>query len=449
MLWRHLWLVRAWSAAGLLSGTIFGTPAAAEPEGSTPGGEVVTKTVRVLEAKQSGELSLDIRGQGQDRVRVAIRNTSDKRLNVVLPPGLVASSALGQGRGGGGGGGFQSMGLGSVGNRAGGIGDFQNGTNEAGFRSVPVTPETPARAVTVPVGQTVELTVPSVCLNYGIRTPNARDRFELVDVEEYSPDPRVRKALRSLATYGTSQGTAQAVMWRVCNNLPFEFMAEQTTKVMNVHEIALAARFVSALDASSPTDLVDPAYLSEARVFVRVQGEGSLGDDARRLNTSLEGLRVLGLPVRVVSDEDLPKADAPALLVKAVLVGSQAGETRGRLFVSHANASGTWTPLGKTAFSEGSAASVLDGPGLARALEHALSSAFVTVKATKHSTNSTTLKVDNRLPFTLSGLTVKATGSSGTPPVSFPALGVGPARSATVSIEAPGASVDSVLLNGL
>src|SRR5512135_52114 len=100
-----------------------------------------------------------------------------------------------------------------------------------------------------------------------------------MDVDEYSPDPRVRKALRSLATYGTSHGTAQAVMWRVCNNLPFEFMAEQTTKVMNVHEIALAARFVAALDASASPDLVDLAYLTEARVFVQVQGDGVLAKD--------------------------------------------------------------------------------------------------------------------------------------------------------------------------
>ena len=46
---------------------------------------------------------------------MTIKNTSAERLNVVLPPGLVASSAVGQagGGGGGGGGGFQSMGLGA------------------------------------------------------------------------------------------------------------------------------------------------------------------------------------------------------------------------------------------------------------------------------------------------------------------------------------------------
>jgi hypothetical protein len=447
MLGRHLWLVRAWSAAGLLSCTMFGVSALAEPEEPAPGADAVTKMIRILEAKQAGDLALEVRGQGQDRVRVAIRNTSDKRLNVVLPPGLVAASATGQG--GRAGGGFQSMGLGSVGNRTGGFGQFQNGTNEAGFQSVPVTGEKTARAVTVPVGQTIELTVPSVCLNYGLPTPTPRDRFVLMDVDEYSPDPRVHKALRSLATYGTSHGTAQAVMWRVCNNLPFEFMVERTTKFMNVPEIALAARFVAALDASASADLVDSAYLTEARIFVQVQGDGMLAKDAQRLNQELDGLRLLGLPVRVVLEGETPNALAPALLLKAVLTGSQPGETRGRLFVSHADASGAWTPLGKAAFIEGSTLAVLDGAALARSLDHALASAFVTVKPAKRSTGSTTLKVDNRLPFTLSGLTVKATGSSGAPPVSFQGLGIGPARSATVAIQAPSASVDHVELNGL
>ena len=58
--------------------------------------------------------------------------------------------------------------------------------------------------------------------------PRHRDTFTLMDVDEYSSDPRVRKALRSLATYGTSLGVAQAVMWRVCNDLPFETMVEQS-----------------------------------------------------------------------------------------------------------------------------------------------------------------------------------------------------------------------------
>ena len=137
---------------------------------------------------------------------MTLKNTSAKRLNVVLPPGLVASSAAGQA---GGGGGFQSMGLGAVSNRPGSFGQFRPATAERA--RLPLGrrhgADEPTTAVAVPAGQTVELTVPAVCLNFGVRTPNARDKFELVDVDDYTTDPRVRKALRSLATFGTSQGS--------------------------------------------------------------------------------------------------------------------------------------------------------------------------------------------------------------------------------------------------
>ena len=73
-------------------------------------------------------------------------------------------------------------------------------------------------------------------------------------------------------------------MWHVCNELPFETMAEQTGKVMNANEIALAARFVEALDASaSAGELVDPATLSQSRLYVQVLGQGPLGAEAKRL----------------------------------------------------------------------------------------------------------------------------------------------------------------------
>ena len=120
----------------------------------------------------------------------------------------------------------------------------------AGFRSIAPTGASRPCTVTVPVGQRVEIAIPAVCLNYGMPTPTPRDKFELMDVNDYSRDPRVRKALRSLATLGTSHGVAQATMWHLCNGVPFEFMGSSKGKVVNVHEVALAARFVAAVDAS-------------------------------------------------------------------------------------------------------------------------------------------------------------------------------------------------------
>src|SRR6185312_6225973 len=139
MLWRHLCLVRAITAAGLLTCSTLGALAAGEPEEPIPGADAQAETVKVLDAEKAGTLAVEVRGQGQERVRVTLKNTSGKRLNVVLPPGLVASSSVGQAGGaggaGGGGGGFQSMGLGAVTNRSGGFGQFANNNSQPGFRS--------------------------------------------------------------------------------------------------------------------------------------------------------------------------------------------------------------------------------------------------------------------------------------------------------------------------
>ena len=460
MLWRHLCLVRAGLAAGLVSGLMFigastataqtKPAAAADTEPSSGPVGAATETVNLLQASKAGDLNVVARGQGQERVHLSIRNRSARRLNVIVPPGLVAASTAGQGGRGGAGGGLQSMGLGSAANREGAFGDFQGTGAPAGLRSIGAVDEPRSRAVAVPVGETIELSIPAVCLNYGWPTPTARDTFRLMTVEEYTPDPRIRKALRSLATYGTSLGVAQSVMWRVCNDLPFESMVEQAGKVMNAHEIALAARFVDALDASSNGDLVDPSAFSSSRIFVQVRGDGPLNAEARRLAGQLDGLRLLGLPLQVVESEGLPTAAAPAIFLNVLLTDARNGETRGAIVASTCSAANAWLPLGKVAFRDNSSINVLDGVTLSKVIDRAIAGAFVTVKPARRTLGSTTLKVENRLPFTITGLVVRAGTSSGSPPVPFEGVGVGPARSALLPIQAATASlVERVEINGL
>src|SRR5262249_28041208 len=140
-----------------------------------------------------------------------------------------------------------------------------------------------------------------------------------MDVDSYTPDPRVRKALRTLATVGTSHGVAQSVMWRVCNDMPFEAMVEQSGKLMNLSEIALAARFVEALDDSTSPGPLQPSALTDSRILIQVEGQGTLARDAQRINGQLDGLRVLGLPLKVVDGETMPPCSAPAMALRVVL----------------------------------------------------------------------------------------------------------------------------------
>jgi hypothetical protein len=458
MTWRHLCLVRAGLAAGLLSGLMFlwvqpataqsGTQPKTEGEPSAALVDVPTATVDVLAAKKAGDLTVVARGHGQDKVRLSIKNTSKRRLNVVLPPGLIAASTVSQGRAGGGG--VQSIGLGSVGNAEGAFGAFQGTTASGGLRSVGIADQPAPHAVTVPPGELVEFNVPGVCLNYGLPAPTARNLFRLIDVDEYTKDQRVRAALRSLATYGTSHGVAQAVMWRVCNDVTFDAMLAQRSNIMNPYEIALATRLVDALDSLGADELLDPAVLGGARIFVQVKGEGALAKDAKRLQGQLDGLSLLGLPVQVADSDDLPSAHAPALYVRVVLTSAKTGETRGRILVSACSQADSWAPLGQVPIRENSSVDVLDGAALAKVVDRAVAAAFVSVKPARRSLNSTTLRVENRLPFTIKNLVVKAGNSSGAPSVPFEGVGVGPARAALLPIQAATASmVEQVELNGL
>lgn len=449
MFWRHLCLARAWSAAGLLTGSMLASAALAEPDEPAPSAGAVTETVKVLDARKAGDLSVEVRGNGPDRVRFTLHNTSSKRLNVVIPPGLVASSATGQ-PGGARGGGFQSMGLGVPTEHIGSFGQFRATNPEPAFQSVPASSAEPLDGtVTVPAGKTVELTVPSVCLNYGWPTPNLRNKFELMEVESYTEDPRARKALRTLATLGTSHGVAQAAMWHICNDLSYGEMVEKASKTVNPHEVALAARFVEALDASGDSEMVDLAYLRESRLFVQVRGDGSLAQEAKRLGESLDGLRILGLPVRFVEGAEPPEAASPAMVMRVTLSASKAGETRGQIAVSRSVVGEGWVPFGRTTFAEPSAVSVLDGESLARALDHAMASAFVKVKVARRGDTNTTLRVENHLPFTLANVVLKSGNSSGAAPVAFEGLGIGPARAGMTAIQAANGVVDRVELNGL
>lgn len=458
MFWRHLYLVRAGLAAGLVTGLTFVGASTAtaqtmpratvDTEPSSPPLGVATETVSLIQASKAGDLEVVARGQGAERVHLSLHNRSARRLNVIVPPGLVAASAAGQP--GGGGRGMQSMGLGSAANREGAFGDFQGTNGPEGLRSIGALDEPRSREIAVPVGETVELNIPAVCLNFGWPTPTPRDKFTLMTVEEYTTNPRIRKALRSLATYGTSLGVAQSVMWRVCNDLSFEAMLEQGGKVMNSHEVALAARFVEALDSSSASDLVDPSALTGGRIFVRVHGEGSVDADARRLAGQLDGLRLLGLPLQIVDSEELPTAAAPAIFLNVMLTTAKNGETRGAIVASACSADSSWLPLGKVAFHDNSSINVLDGPTLSKAIDRAIAGAFVTVKPARRTLGTTTLKVENRLPFTVTNLVVRAGTSSGSPPVAFEGVGVGPARSALLPLQAATASlVERVEINGL
>jgi len=429
---RHLGRTRA-IAPGLLSFAVLALGLAVPVRAGDP--PPASETVQILDAAKSGDLAVTVRGAGDSHVQFTIQNKSARRLNVVIPPGLVAASTAGQG--------FQSMGLGVPTSNPGSFGAFRGGSPGEGFRSMPAA--APAvDGIGVSPGQTVELPVPSVCLNFGIPTPRSQNVFKLMDVETYTPSARTRKALKTLATLGTSQGVAQAAMWNVCNGMTFDQLATQNVKAINGAELNQAMRFVEALDASTSGDLVDPAYFRQGRVLVRLTGNGLLAKDAKRLREALDGVDLMGLPIKVVDDLETAGLRPGSLLLGVVLTSTKPGQTTAKVSV---NSVGSASSMGLVDVRSASASSDLTADVFASDLQHALARAFVSVTPTRRSPGSTTFKITNRLPMTIANVTLKA-GKAGDP-VTLDGLGIGPFRSATSPIPAATAVVDSVELNGL
>lgn len=430
-------LVRAGAASGLLLFFLGGLGLAQRPEPMEPlpGPDWAGETIDLLAARDSGALEVEARGAGDDRVALRMRNTSPKRLHVVIPPGLVASAAAGQ---------FQSMGLGMPGNAPEAFGRFESASGApAAFQSLPLE-SIDERAITIPSGQELALHVSAVCLNHGLPDPEPRDRFELMDVGAYTDDARIQRALRSLATLGTDRRVAQVVMWHVCDGLSLPQIARRSPRIANRWEYALASRFIDALDTSSGAT-VDPAYLQARRVFVRVQADERLAAEADRLAEEIRDSFVLGMPVQVVGAETrFPVAEAPALYLVVTLTAANEELTVGRVAAHGLGLDGGWTNGGVAKLTADSPLESLRGPALAAAVDRAVAREFVRVTEAGRSDSGVTFRIENGLPMTLANMVLEASGA-----VPFEAIGVGPLRAVEVEVPAYEAEVQRVELNGL
>jgi hypothetical protein len=361
----------------------------------------------------------------------------------------VAASSTGQP---GLGGGFQSMGLGSPTVQPGRFGRYthQHAAEVEGFRSVGTMEEADAGLV-IPAGETIDLLVPSVCLNFGIPTPTPRNVFHLVDVDEYTSDPRARKALRSLAALGTSQGVAQVVVWHVFNNMTLPQIAKQGSQYVNPDEVSVASRFIEALDASSSSELVEPAHFQHGRILVRIDGQGSGAKAAARVRDEMASQHLLGLPIQVVDELSAEHARSSSLLVDVALLGPGArpGQTKAKASVRHNAALGGWTRMGTVDLTIDSAQEELTAGSLATELDRAIAGAFVSATPARRAPGLTTLRVVNRLPFTLQNVVVRTSRQENAPLVTLEDLGVGPRRSTMAKVAAPLGVVERVELNGL
>ncbi len=82
----------------------------------------------------------------------------------------------------------------------------------------------------VPVGKTVAVRAPTVCLDYGRREPNPRMAYRLVALDTVSQDPRLALILGGMAAGHVPQKVAQAAAWHLSSGRTWEQLAGEVIK---------------------------------------------------------------------------------------------------------------------------------------------------------------------------------------------------------------------------
>jgi hypothetical protein len=119
---------------------------------------------------------------------------------------------LGGGNGGGGGSGGGNQGIGG-GGMMGGMGGGMGGMGGGMFN--------------VPAERAVKLKVGIVCLDHGLKDPNARIPYELVPIESYAKNPAVAELIAMMCQGQIDQHSAQAAAWHIQNGLSWEELARK------------------------------------------------------------------------------------------------------------------------------------------------------------------------------------------------------------------------------
>lgn len=199
---------------------------AADKQPAAKAATATADAVNFFDAIDNHQIDAKFLAKNDKEARVLIKNNTNQPLTLKVPEAFagVPLAQFGGGggggnRGGGGGGGFggggggqqQSVGGGGLG--GGGGGGFGGGGGGGQF--------------SVPPDQTTKIDVAVVCLDHGMRTPNAAAAYKIVRADEHLENPAVIELLKAFGRGGLEPGAAQAAAWNLNNNLTWEELAAQ------------------------------------------------------------------------------------------------------------------------------------------------------------------------------------------------------------------------------
>lgn len=257
-------------ALGLIIGIGSILPATAK-EGTSPPAEPAV--LDLFAGIDDGKIEAIVVPRDSKRVTLQLKNNSELPVSIRLPEAFAAVPVQAQVAGGGlFGGGNGGIGFGQgAGNQAGGqgggqglgMGGGQNGGQNGGFNAGGRRRERGGAGpgiFSVPAGKVIKVKLTSVCLEYGKPEPSARNEYVVKPIETLCDKPEVVSILRSLSTGEVSQEVAQLAAWNVANEISFEQLAAQKSKIglqqpiYSQSAIAAATKLVDVVNGQATAD---------------------------------------------------------------------------------------------------------------------------------------------------------------------------------------------------
>tara|TARA_R110002073_G_scaffold60209_23_gene151317 strand:- start:12191 stop:13081 length:891 start_codon:yes stop_codon:yes gene_type:complete len=235
-----------------------------------------TVTVELFDAIDSEQVSVQFIALDANHANVLIENRTDRVLHLELPNAIAAVPVLAQlgfggqqagfgaqqGQGGQNGGGNQSVGGGfQQGAQPGGNAFGNNGLgNNLGGGNARQGNGFGMGFMRIAAQKTRKLVATTVCLEQGKPEPNAKVKYQMIRIEQYTQDERLVELCQQLALENVSQKVAQAVAWHYANGLSWEELAKLNRiesrylgniRMFRQQELNDAKAFVEALEKSS------------------------------------------------------------------------------------------------------------------------------------------------------------------------------------------------------
>jgi hypothetical protein len=189
--------------------------------------------IDLFEAQKANNISIQYIANNEKHGQLIIENKTDKPLSIKLPQSFGLIPVLAQ-----------------VGFNNGGIQPFNNGRN-AGFNNGGIQQNSfqqlgggfgnNAFANIKPHGKSV-IKTNTICLDYGLRTPNTRSKYTLVKLDEISNDSRLDYAIEKFSNNDITQQTAQVLGWHINSGLSWKDL--YNTNLFTREEILLASTVI-------------------------------------------------------------------------------------------------------------------------------------------------------------------------------------------------------------